>query len=355
MTRTLLCIAALGALLASGCASHKPGPHTNAAAVHPDRPVCDIASASPWIEKWFAAWDLVSVRILRLPDAPPPEIVFYDSTCVYTTSAVTAGGAPAVDGPALLGTKLPWRTLAHGDSLALPDSSKVPVQLMSFANVARGTGPFFVMAAPSYWAQKGHGQELGLTGVFLHEFAHTRQIRGMRDTLGPIDSTWAYPEELDDDAVQTHFGADSSYAAAYIAERDLLYRAANADSLDEVRALAAEALSMMRSRHTRWFTGDNAVFASLDNIFLALEGVGQWTAFAWLAHPEGGGLDRDAAIQKMLGRRRWWAQDEGLALFLVVDRLLPEWPTLEFSVPSVGALDLLERAVGSERGRSEQE
>ena len=304
-----------------------------------------MTAASPWIEKWLAAWDLTSRRILRLPDAPAPEIVFYDSSCVYTTSGVTAHGAAPVDGPALRGAKLPWRALAHGGSLTLPDSSQVPIDLMSFTSAVPDGGPFFVMAAPSYWAERGHGQELALTGVFLHEFAHTRQVQGMRHAIGPIDSTWPFPEELNDDAVQTHFSADSAYVAAYTAERDLLYRAAAADSLAQVRALAAEALEMMRSRHARWFTGDNAVFADVDNIFLAMEGVGQWSAYAWLSHPDGGGLERDAAIKTMLGQRRWWAQDEGLALFLVLDRLLPEWPTLAFREPSVGATELLERAV----------
>ena len=305
-----------------------------------------MAAASPWIERWFAAWDLTSRRILRLPDVPAPEVVFYDSTCVYTTSGVTAGGAEPVDGPAWRGAKLPWRALAHHGSLTLPDSSQAPIQLMSFTNSAPQTGPFFVMAAPAYWAEMGHGDELGLIGVFLHEFAHTRQVEGMKDKIGPIDSTWPYPEELDDDAVQTHFSADAEYVAAYTAERDLLYRAADAESLDEARALAAEALAMMRSRHARWFTGDKAVFADVDNIFLSMEGVAQWSAHAWLAHPEGGGLERDAAVKKMLGRRRWWAQDEGLALLLVVDRLLPDWPALAFSVPAPGAMELLERAVG---------
>ncbi|MEP7028278.1 MAG: hypothetical protein ABI960_06760 [Candidatus Eisenbacteria bacterium] len=305
---------------------------------------CDMAQASPWIESWFAAWKLTSERLLRLPDAPAPGIVLFDSSCVYTTSAVTAGGAPSEDGPALRGALLPWRAIAHSDSLTLPDSSRVPIQLMSFTSVARASGPFFVMAAPSYWAQKGHGQEPGLTAVFLHEFAHTRQVRGFGATLGPIDSTWAYPEELDDDAVQTHFGSDSLYVAAYLGERDLLYRAAAADSLAEVRAIALRALAMIEARHARWFTGDKAQFATLDDIFLSLEGAGQWTGYAWLAQPDGGGLGREAAI-RMLGGRRWWVQDEGLALFLTVDRLLPTWPELVFHEPSIGARDLLARAV----------
>lgn len=305
---------------------------------------CNVEAASPWIARWLAAWELTSRDILRLPDAPAPSIVFYDSTCAYTTSDVAADGAAPIDGPALHGAKLPWRAIAHGDSLTLPDGSRVALQLMSFASVDKKKGPFFVMAAPSYWAQKGHTEYNGLTGVFLHEFAHTRQVGGMRDAIGPIDSTWSYPEELNDDAVQKHFGFDSVYVAAYLAERDLLYRAAAADSTEEARALAREALAMMKRRHARWFTGGKAEFAILDDAFLSLEGAGQWVGAAWLSHPKGGGLTRDAAVTKMLGRRRWWVQDEGLALFLVVDRLLPGWPLLVFDDPSMRALELLERA-----------
>lgn len=320
---------------------------------------CDIFAASPWIARWFGAWELTAREILRLPDVPAPNIVFYDSVCVYTTSNVTAGlspsgATPAGAGPMLCGQQLPWRTTAHGDTLTLPDGSRVPVQLMSYAGVDKQTGPFFVMAAQSYWERVGRGpqKDAGLA-VFLHEFAHTRQVRGMRDAIGPIDSTWSYPEELTDDAVQTHFGADSLYVEAYVAERDLLYRAAAAASREDVLTLATEALAMMKRRHARWFIGEKAEFAILDDTFLSLEGAAQWAAAAWLAHPEGGGLTREEAVAKMLGKRRWWAQDEGLALFLVVDRLLPGWPRLVFHDPSIGGLALLERAVGSSAERSD--
>lgn len=116
---------------------------------------CDLATASSWINRWFAAWELTSKEILHLPDAAPPTVVFYDSSCVYTTSDVTVAARPVDHGPLLRGAKLPWRTALHRDSLTLPDASRVPVQLMSFANSDRRTGPFFVMAAPPYWAQRG--------------------------------------------------------------------------------------------------------------------------------------------------------------------------------------------------------
>jgi hypothetical protein len=305
-----------------------------------------MAGAAPWIERWFDAWELTSERILRLPSAPAPEIVFFDRTCAYTTSSVTAHGAAPVEGPTLHGIRLPWRAVAHGGRLTLPDGSDAEIQLTSFASAIPERGPYFVMSAPAIWEETGRLDAAGFTGVFLHEFTHTRQVGGMKDTLGPLDAAWAFPEELTDDAVQNHFGADPEYVAAYTAERDLLYRAADAGSIEEARALAAAALAAMRARHARWFTGDAAMFAALDDIFLSMEGVGQFAAYAWLAHPEGGGLSREAAIAKMLGRRKWWTQDEGLALFLAVDRLLPEWPQLGFAVPALGATAILERAVG---------
>ena len=305
---------------------------------------CDLAAASPWISAWLSAWDLTSRDILHLPDAPPPNIVFYDTTCVYTNSVVAAHGAPARKGPALRGRPLDWRVATHGDSLTLPNGNKVEMALLSFTNSDKVTGPFFVMAAPSYWKRAGYGEEPGLTAVFLHEFTHTRQVRGMGPRIAPIDATWKGEKELDDDAVQNRFGKDSTYVAEYLAERDLFYRATAAASPAETRALAAEALAHLRSRHARWFTGADSVYATLDDVFLSLEGAAQWAAAAWLAHPKGGGMAKDAAVARMIGRRRWWVQDEGLAIFLVIDRLLPGWQALVFREPSAGVLELLERA-----------
>jgi hypothetical protein len=132
---------------------------------------------------------------------------------------------------------------------------------------------------------------------------------------------------------------------AFNAENDLLYRAAADESKDEVRALAREALAMIKARQARWFTGDEAVFAQLDSMWLSMEGSGQWIAYAWLKDPKGGRLTAQEAVDKMRGRKRWWSQEEGLALFLVIDRLLPSWPSLAFHDPSIGAVELLERAV----------
>lgn len=351
----------LFALLPAACAASPPAQVPPAAASPPTAAApsangslpaadatCRMADAAPALSRWLAAWELASRELLHLAPAPAPELVFFDEHCVYTTSAVSAGGLPPVaGGPTLFGVPLPWRALAHHGAVVSPKGDALPIGLTSFASVAPSSGPFFVMSAPALWAARLTGPDPGLA-VFLHEFAHTRQVGGFGDRLGPLDASWPFPEELDDDAVQTHLEGDPAYVAEYLAERDLLYAAADAASQEEARARAAEVLARMKARHARWLTGERAALATADDVFLAMEGAGQWTAYAWLADPRGGGLGRRAAIERMLGKRRRWSQDEGLALFLAVDRLLPAWPKLAFGIPAAGALELLARAVEPE-------
>jgi hypothetical protein len=348
--------AMVAALAMSGCAGRPnalqdPSPNAHSGST------CRIDTAAAWITGWLTSWEFTSKVVLDLNEAVPPEIVFYDTSCVYTTSAVTAGAAGIAGGPVLHGRKLPWRVLSHHGIITLPDSSQMPVQLASFAAPMGAVGAFLVMAAPEIWAVQGidsdsFGRDRLLTAVFLHEFAHTLQIPSFQDIIGPIDKNWGFPEELTDDVVQERFGADSAYVAAYEAERDLLHRAAAAEAMDDVRSLATEALAMMRARQVRWFTDELEVFGVLDDAFLSFEGAGQWVGYAWLIHPRGGGVRPDAALAGMRRGGRKWTQDEGLALFLVLDRLLPGWPSRVFGQHQAGATELLTAAVGAGSDRN---
>ena len=102
---------------------------------------------------------------------------------------------------------------------------------------------------------------------------------------------------------------------------------------------------MMRARRARWFTGADAMYADLDDIFLTMEGIAQWAGYAWLVDPKGGGLSPAAALPGMRRGGRQWSQDEGLAILLVVDRLSPGWPTRAFAPEPAMALGLLSAAV----------
>src|SRR5687768_3162817 len=47
-------------------------PDSAVAGTAPAVPSCDLTAASPWIRRWFDAWELTSREILKLPDAEPP-------------------------------------------------------------------------------------------------------------------------------------------------------------------------------------------------------------------------------------------------------------------------------------------
>lgn len=302
-----------------------------------------------WLKQWFEAWDLVRGKVLMLPEAPPPEMLFYDDTYVYTTSVVSAPEGSPVNGPAFSGKKLAWRKMPHKGQLTLPDGQKVPLGLMSFAGPAGNGKSFFVMAAPSFWEAAGVKSELGLgnmlTGVFLHEFAHVRQFEGFGARVDAIEKTHAFGDvSVSDDIVQDLFKKDSTYVREFQSEVNKLYEAAFASSKEQVSSLAKEALGMLQRRHAKYFTGDKAILSELDNIFLSMEGLGQYVAVAWLVHPRGGNIPFNTAIEGFRRKRNQWSQEEGLALFLVLTRLSnPDWNKTMFSKEPVSVLELLNK------------
>jgi hypothetical protein len=51
-----------------------------------------------------------------------------------------------------------------------------------------------------------------------------------------------------------------------------------------------------------------------------MEGLGQYSMFAWLVHPQGANLSPETALKATRRKRKKWSQDEGLALFLILNR-----------------------------------
>ncbi|MDQ3126802.1 MAG: hypothetical protein M3Q74_14490, partial [Pseudomonadota bacterium] len=139
--------------------------------------------------------------------------------------------------------------------------------------------------------------------------------------------------------------------AAYEAERDLFYEAATTPDPAAARVALTTAARMMAERRARWFTGEDALYAETDDVFLTLEGTGNWAAWAWLTDPRGGRLSSTDATNFIRGGRRGWSQDEGLGLMLALERFTPEWPRLAFSPEGTTADDLLVRALQPSRSR----
>ena len=95
---------------------------------------------------------------------------------------------------------------------------------------------------------------------------------------------------------------------------------------------------MMEVRRTQYFTGANTIYAELEDVFLNMEGLGNWVAYQVALREgmsEAGGQD---FIRR--GRNRW-SQEEGLAAFLIIDALVPGWRARVLQGQPASILELL--------------
>ncbi len=286
-----------------------------------------------WLEAALGNWQKAEVAELKLAPAPLPDVIAIGADCTFT---LPAGDFSAV------------RAEPHGETAKLPDGSEVPAGPVSFAM----GGDFFVMSLPSVWRAAGVSSEMGLErlmdGVLLHEISHVRQTALADAALNDVVAQQGIEDDLSDDYIQDLFSGDAAYVAAYEKERDMLFAAAAAPDDVEASRLAAEALGLMRERRAKWMAGDTEWLAGIDDVFLTMEGMGQWLIYRHFRSPEGGSASPEDALKAVRRGGRWWSQDEGLALLLVVDRLLPGWQTRAFREPDWRAENLL--AAGVEPG-----
>ena len=285
-----------------------------------------------WIDRSLSAWRHMERR-MDLPRQASPTIVLFNQSCRFERRA----GRTA------------WLGEPHKGMIRLPDGGHAPAQVTSFAgNNEKTAEPFFVMALPSVWMAAKlpiARTPLGLTGVFLHEFSHTRQTPALAPVFQAAERLHKMEADFSDDSLQEHFQRNAAYAAEAQDERDLLWAAALELDPVKARGLARQALAAMEARQKRWFVGPEAYWRAYDDLFLTMEGFGQWVAYAWLADPKGGGMSGEAARQRMRGSRKWWSQEEGLALFIVINRFVPHWPQRAFAVRPALGIDLLREAV----------
>jgi len=296
-------------------------------------PSCDIqAGDEAWLAAAPAAWSLVERGALGLePDDAQPQFVFFDEVCSYGSA----------DGKR-------WQAALHAGEVRLPDGAILPPVVTSFAAPGPGGTPFMAMALPSVWRAQGVSSELGLEkmllAVFVHEMAHTRQFDFYAPKLDDLTTLWALPEDLDDDAVQERFADQPDFAASVDRERELLYAALEEDE-ESARSKARKALTLIEARRARWYVGADERYAELEDLFLTLEGVGNFAGYAWLVHAEGGAVPPEVAVAGMRRGGRRWSQDEGMAIFLVLQRLNPHWSRAAFGTAPRSALQLLEESV----------
>lgn len=310
------------ALAASGCAT---APQTIVAG----DPACVLeAGDKGWLTRAPEVWPLVSHNIYKLaPPDPHVTYVLFDAKCSFTSKDARN-----------------WSATAHDGQVALPDGQKMPAQVTSFAAPAPDGSAMMVMGLPTIWRAGNVSSEMGLEplmyAVLAHEMTHTRQFPDYGPRIDALAAATGIGEDMTDDIIQDKLASNAEFAASVERERDLLFAAAAETDDARAKALAAEAQTLIAARRSKWLVGENAPLAELEDIFLTMEGAGQFSGFAWLSNSDGGGLDRPAALKGMRRGKRW-SQDLGLALFMALDRLAPGWPTQVFAAQPKSALILL--------------
>ena len=311
-------------------------------AAAPATPPCRFAGEPrAWTAEALASWDRLDRERLRIAEPVTPVITLFDEACAWTLT-------PDARGDFHVGARRYRATgAAHSGEVSLPDGGTVPARKLAFASPMSDGRMFFIMALPAVWradhSEPRDWNRLSMV-VFMHEFAHTQQAASLGVRIDDLLAR-GLPEDSDDDVIQDRFGGRPDYPAAYEAERDLFYQAAAATDARMARAGLASAAQAMGARRGRWFRGQDALYAEADDVFLTLEGTGNWAAWMWLTDVRGGRLSPSDATAFVRGGGNRWSQDEGLGIMLAVDRLTPDWPALAFSPRGATADGLIERAL----------
>lgn len=275
---------------------------------------------------WFNAWELVSKDIFKLNESNPTRFVFFDSVYVYTTSPLTGKDGKIIEGPQLFKKKQLWYKKAHHGNLLLPDSSQTFIKMMIFASTTKEkeVKAFFIMPLLSFWSQEkigdhGIGLEKLTTGVFTHEFSHTQQL-GSFDKFGEYFEAYQSKygtENFGDDMMQDIYEKDEKITSLYNKEFNLFTKAATVDKKERI-ALTKEALGNYYMKHKFILERDKKDLKILDDIWLTLEGLGQYAMYEYLINPKGGNLTEDEALKSI--KTKWWSQEEGFALFYLLGK-----------------------------------
>jgi hypothetical protein len=159
--------------------------------------------------------------------------------------------------------------------------------------------------------------------VAIHELVHTLQVTELLRRLEEIGARYTLPDGVSDETVEERFTGVPGFRDAHEVETELLYRAVSESHPVRKRALVSDALHLIRARQATYFTGPDAVYRELEELFLNMEGVAEWARyrFARMDSPGEFGSEDPSAYRE----RETWAQDQGLALFLLIEELVPDW------------------------------
>lgn len=308
----------------------------------------------------LGSWESLSREVLRLEDTSLPWMVLFDTRCTWHL----APGTPRPEKARGVKTPLvfagePVVVLAepHGGEVALPDGSSRPAgEGTAFASLADdGKTPFFVLALLDVWSAQPKpvsDAEFAriLRGVVSHEIVHTLQIRDVGRRVRELKTRYELPDRVHDDLIEELFRDEPGYREAFQKESDLFYAATQEGDPQRRRALIVQALDLVKKRHARYFTGSREAYREIDALFLNMEGVAVWAAYSVARRSSDDASD--GSVRGFERKHNSWSQDEGFALQLLIDDLIPNWRRRMLGEELASPFDLLEESVVGESSKA---
>lgn len=311
-----------------------------------------------WIQGALDDWDAASREALRLEPRPLPWMVFIDTACAWHVAADASGDADLAATLSAAGAPLRFqggavevRAVAHDGRVRLPGGQRVPAAPLSFAAPYGDAGAaFFVIGMPAVWTRDPrHAADPDLAwlirAVFVHEMTHTMQVGHVYRHIDALATHVPDPETLNDDVIQTRFDSVPEFRRGVEGEIALLYRAMDEPGTAARREMVASALRMAEGRRARWFNGQHAAYAELEDVFLDMEGVAQWAAYSVALRNAPADTDPGELLTRFRRGGRFWSQDLGLALYLALDELVPGWQARVWGPEHASVRTLLTEAV----------
>jgi len=306
-------------------------------------------------------WEAICRRHLHVTAQTLPWIIFYDESHAWHLNPEKGLLPPSAAASASLmfaGRTLTLMRVAHERGLWVPGREPLPVSpravTMLYADEQK---PFSIVPLPSLYRKlAGADQSRALDELFLglasHELTHTRQLVYAAQRINRLRAQHTLPESIDDNTIQHTFGVNGDYRRLYEEEHKYLLRAVLANDLDACRRSLADALSVREQRKGRFFTGQNSGYSDLDDIFLAMEGLGMWVHYQTARDHAPRGEDWRQTLVSLSERTDAWSQEEGLEMFLLIDRLVPGWQARFLAPDFPSPVVVLREAV---RNRAQQD
>lgn len=317
------------------------------------------ASSRVWVQRVLDLWTTVARDQLQLAPTPLSWIAFYDHAHAWhvdaevrllPTTHLAAGSI--TDGS---GRQHSLHVVPHSEGLWLPGTSPLALDERhppSFTvPSAGGATALAVVPLPSEIRRASAGAtttdpEALVAGIAVHELTHTRQLPGLVRRIARLRERHPLPSGASENLVQQTFATDEKYVKLYRQERDALFQAASEldTSPESALHLLSRALTLADQRRQVYFHGERAVYAELEDIFLVLEGVGVWAQF------QAGRLQApterwQTTAMNLMHLNTDWVQEEGFALFVVMDRLVPDWQPAFFDPDFPSPFEVLAEAL----------